>query len=169
MNIKTLFLIAKKRIKKIIYNPNIYVAAVVGVAAGLGMGGAVGAFAGGFIGYTLKLCTVCMANPWGIDPNIILGAGIGFVAGAVVGGGVTGLITIYKIYNKSPKLPVLSRTNIPEVLWSSLRVGVEVAIGMGLGAIIGSLKMPGYGTIAGAVIGVLLMLLTTSLERKPKK
>ncbi len=150
----------------IINNPNIYVAAIVGTLTGILIGGAVGVFSGGFIGYAYKICSGCMAPLFNVNPDITIGGAIGGVVGAALGGVITGLITIYKIHKKTLQLPNLSPENISGVILNAFWISIELAIGIGLGAIIGSLKLPGVGSAVGALMGLALMLFTSTLEKK---
>ncbi|HFF3084616.1 hypothetical protein [Legionella pneumophila] len=103
------------------------------------------------------------------DLNMVARAIIGVVIGAVFGGAITGLVTTFHVYRK-PHLPkTVSRNKIHEVLISSLWISIEISFGIILGAAIGSLKEPGIGAAIGALIGIILMLLTTFWENKVKK
>lgn len=159
MSINNYILIAKKYALQFLNNPNIYIAALIGGLVGLGIGGAVGAVSGGFIGYTLHLLGSCVTLPWGIDPNMSLGVIIGVGIGASIGSVIIGLLTIFKIYKKTPSFSTVSNNNTQEILLSSLGFSIELAIGIGIGTLIGSLIDPGYGSIAGAFIGLIIMLL----------
>ena len=154
------------QIEKIVKNPSTYVAAVIGALIGCGIGGVIGAIAGGFIGYDYNLLNGCSVTWAGREPSIAMGSIIGLIAGILIGGGLTVLITIYKIYKKNKSLTILSSDNISETILGSLGVSIEIAIGMGLGAIIGSLKLPGIGSALGAIVGLLLMLFTGTLAKK---
>ena len=156
------------KLQSFINNPNIYVAAIVGALVGLLTGGAVGLFSGGFIGYAFKICNGCTAPLFEINPDITVGGIIGVVLGAAVGGVITGLITVYKVHKKTRQAPSLSAENIPEILFGAFWISVEISIGMGLGAIIGSLKLPGIGSVLGALMGTGLMLFTSTLEANRK-
>lgn len=156
----------KTSILNIVNNPNIYVAAIVGSLIGILSGGVVGVFSGGFIGYGYKICSSCMAPLFGVNPDIIVGVVIGGVVGAALGGVITGLITVYKIHKKTLQLLSLSPENISGVILNAFWISIEIAIGMVLGAIIGSLKLPGIGSAIGAFIGMILMLFTSRLEKK---
>lgn len=155
-------------IKNIINNPNTYVAASVGTLVGLFTGGAVGLFSGGFLGYQSKICNDCIPSVFSITPDIIIGGIIGIVLGGLIGGVISGIITIYKMHNKTLQLPILSPENIRSILFNAFWISAEVSIGMGLGAIIGSLKAPGIGSILGAFMGIMLMLFTSTIEKKPE-
>ncbi|MFO2977215.1 hypothetical protein SCO70_06600 [Legionella pneumophila serogroup 3] len=163
-----------KTIKNIIYNPNVYIAVVIGALFGGVSGGAVGLFSGGFIGRSFKICMDCPNQLLGLnigvfDLNMVAGAIIGVVIGAALGGVITGLITSFHVYRK-PHLPkTVSRDNIHEVLISALWISIEISIGIILGAVIGSLNSPGIGSATGALIGIILMLLTTIWENRAKK
>ncbi len=150
----------------IINNPNIYVAALVGSLIGILIGGAVGVFSGGFIGYAYKICSGCIAPVFDVNPDITVGGAIGGVVGAVLGGVITGLITTYKIHKKTQQLLNLSPENISGVILNAFWISIELAIGIGLGAIIGSLKLPGVGSAVGAFMGLVLMLFTSTLEKR---
>lgn len=154
------------KLQYVINNPSIYVAALVGAVVGILTGGVVGLFSGGFIGYAFKICNGCAAPLFDINPDITVGAIIGVVLGAAIGGIITGGVTVYKVHKKTHQLPSLSSENIPEVLFGSFWVSIEMSIGMGLGAIIGSLKLPGIGSALGALMGTGLMLFTSTLENK---
>lgn len=163
-----------KRIKKIIYNPNNYIAVVIGALVGGVSGCAVGLFSGGIIGYEFKICSECPTHLFGfnigfVDLNTAMGAIIGGVIGAAVGGAITGLVTTFHIYRKPDFPKILTNDNIKEVLIGSLWISFELAIGIILGAIIGSLKSPGIGSTIGALIGMALMLLITIWENRTKK
>ncbi|KGP62217.1 hypothetical protein EP47_01515 [Legionella norrlandica] len=163
-----------KRIKNIIYEPNTYIAIVIGALFGGISGCLVGLFSGGFIGYELKICSECPTYLFGfnigfVDLNMVVGAIIGGVIGAALGGSVTGLVTTVHIYRNSRLPKTLSNKNIKEVLLKSLWISIEISIGIILGAIIGSLESPGIGLAVGALIGTALMLLITTLENRTKK
>lgn len=155
-------------IQKIITNPNIYIAAFISILIGLGAGGTIGMFAGGFIAYTGTPCTACL--PYSLDINLLIPLSMvsGLVLGALAGAAIIGSITVYQIHNTCD-VPVLSATNIDTVLKEALAVSIELAIGMLLGAIIGSLKQPGYGSLMGALFGMGLILIPSSPRKKPKK
>jgi hypothetical protein len=156
-----------KTLNGLINNPNLYVAAVVGAVVGGLTGGAVGLLSGGFIGYAFKLCNGCMTPIYDINPDIIVGGIVGHVIGTIVGGGITALVSMYKIYKKTQQIPHISSESITPILLRSIFISLEMAIGMGLGAVIGSLKLPGVGSVIGAVIGVGLILFTSTWEQKP--
>lgn len=157
---------AKKYALEFTNNPSIYIAALIGGLVGLGTGGAVGAVSGGFIGHNLQILDSCVTLPWGIDPNMSLGIIIGIGIGAYIGSSIIGLLTIFKIYKKTQSFSTSSNKNTQEILLSSLGISVELATGMGIGTIIGSLKDPGYGSIAGAFIGLIIMLLKSTFKNK---
>ncbi|HAT8179962.1 TPA: hypothetical protein JA361_10980 [Legionella pneumophila] len=162
-----------KTIQNIIYNPNVYIAVVIGALLGGVSGGAAGLFSGGFIGRAFKICMECPNQLFGFnigifDLNMVAGAIIGLVIGAALGGAITGLITTFHVYTK-PHLPkTVSRDNIHEVLIGALWISIEISIGIILGAAIGSLKSPGIGSAIGALIGIMLMLLTITWENRGK-
>lgn len=161
-----------QKIESIIRNPTIYVGAVVGVIVGGGAGVVIGLIAGGFIGYDFKICSACttyLTEQLQIDPSIALGSSIGAVMGAALGGIIIAAITVFKVYKKNSKSPLLSHDNINETLLDAFWISIEVAIGMSIGAVIGSLKHPGIGSILGAMGGIILMLFTATLEKKPKR
>ena len=159
MSIKNYKMIIKKFVFKFIYNPNFYIAALIGGLVGLVVGGGVGALSGGFIAYNLQFLGSCVTLSWGIDPNIILGIIVGIEIGAGIGAVIIALLTISKIYKDTQSFSVLLNKNTQEILLHSLGFSFELATGMAVGAIIFSLKSPGYGTIVGAFIGLIIMLL----------
>ncbi len=156
-------------IQQVVTNPNVYIAALISTLIGLGVGGAIGMFAGGFIAYTKEQCGACL--PYMLDVNIMLLLSIisGLILGACAGASIIGSITIYQIHRKFNTLSMVSSATINNVLKETLSVSIELAIGLLLGAIIGSLKQPGYGSLIGALFGISLMLISTSLEKKSKK
>ena len=166
MTIKTRIKIIIKSLHQIINNPNLYVAAVVGALIGGVSGGLVGLISGGFIGYSVKICNGCMAPLYDINPDIIVGGIMGIVIGAALGGVITASIAMYKTHKKTRHLSSLTLDNRTLVLLGAFWISIEVAIGMVLGAIIGSLKLPGIGSVLGAFLGIGLMLFTTTLETK---
>lgn len=157
------------QIKYIINNPNVYVALVVGVAFGICAGGLVGAFAGGFIGYALQLYQTVLVFSFPVNLNVVVGGFIGLIIGAVIGGVIIGLTTTYKIHKKTYQRQILSHKEMPGTLSGVFGISIEIAAGMVLGAIIGSLKTPGIGTLLGAIVGATLMVISSSLEKKPRK
>ncbi len=159
----------KNQIQKFITNPTIYVAAVIGTLAGVISGGTIGLVSGGFIGYQFKISNGCGMYLLKMNADITLGCFIGLMLGGFMGGIFTGGSTIYKMYNKTYKVRRLSYKNITRVLLDSLSISIEISIGMYLGAVIGGMKSPGIGSLGGAFLGALLMLFTTSLEKKQKK
>jgi hypothetical protein len=165
MSINNYILIAKKYTLPFINNSNLYIAALIGGLVGLGVGGALGAVSGGFIGYTLQFLGGCVILPWGIDPSMALGAIIGMGVGASIGSSIIGLLTIFKIYKNTKLFSTFSNETTPQkILLYSFGFSIELATGMGLGAIVGSLKDPGYGSIAGAFIGLFIMLLVSTFK-----
>lgn len=161
MSITNHILKAKKYALQLLNNPNVYIAALIGGLVGLGIGGAVGAVSGGFFGHTLQLLGSCVTLPWGIDPSMALGVILGVGIGAGIGSGIIGLLTVFKIYKKTKSFSTSSNENTHEIVLSSLGFSLELATGVALGAIIGSLKDPTYGCIAGAFIGLVIMLLAS--------
>lgn len=159
MSITNHILKAKKYALQLINNPNVYIAALIGGLVGLGIGGAVGAVSGGFFGHSLQLLGNCVTLPWGIDSSMALGVILGAGIGASVGSSIIGLLTIFKIYKKTKSFSISSNTH--EIVLSSLGFSLELATGVALGAIIGSLKDPTYGCIVGAFIGLVIMLLAS--------
>lgn len=165
----------KTKVKRIIHeilvfvrNPSIYVAAVIGTLIGVLIGSAVGLASGGFIGYAYNIGAECTSPPQFIDPSIGLGAFIGLFIGGLFGGIFSGAVTMFRIHKKTHHLQILSNENITGVLLTAFYLSIEIAIGMGLGAIIGSLKLPGIGSILGALAGIVLMLFTSTLEKNKK-
>lgn len=165
MSINNYILRAQKNALLLINNPGLYIAALIGGLVGLGAGGAVGAVSGGFIGHTLHILGSCVTLAWGIDPDVSLGVIIGAGAGAISGSVIIGLLTIFKIYKKTQSLTIFSNKNTHEVVLSALGFSIELAIGVGVGALIGCLQDPGYGSIVGAFIGLILMLLVSTFKR----
>lgn len=168
MSIKTRVRSIYCEVLNFLNNPSIYVAAVIGTLIGVLVGAAVGLVSGGFIGYSYKICAECVSGLALIDPSISLGAFIGLFAGGVLGGIFSGAVTMIKIHRKTNHLQILSNENITGVLLTAFYISIEIAIGMGLGAIIGSLKLPGIGSVLGAMIGITLMLFTSTLEKNKK-
>jgi len=165
MSINHYIIIAKKNAIQFSNNPNVYIAALVGGLVGLGVGGAVGAFSGGFIGYSLKLLGNCISLPWGLDSSMSLGVILGLGIGAGIGAVIIGLFTTYNIYMNTRSHTTFSKETTHKILLSSLGFSIELATGMALGAIIGSLKEPGYGSIVGAFIGLIIMILAFIFKR----
>ncbi|WP_128130880.1 hypothetical protein [Legionella sainthelensi] len=85
-----------------------------------------------------------------------------------MGGAITVSITLFKIYKKTKNYPALSHDNIVQILSASFWINLEIIIGMGLGAIIGSLKSRGVGTLTGAALGLLIIWLTSTLKAHKK-
>ncbi len=159
---------AKKYALQFINNPNFYIASLIGGLVGLGIGGAVGALSGGFIAYHLKFIDGCVGLPLGIDPNMPLGAVIGLGVGAIIGAAIIGLLTIFKIYKVTKSFSSSSNENTHEIVLHSLRFSLELATGVGVGAIILSLKNPAYGSIIGAFIGLIIMLIISIFKSTTK-
>lgn len=151
----------------IINNPCVYVAACIGTLIGALTGGAVGFFSGWFITNSYKMSELIL-DLQNINPAMGVGALIGLLVGGFLGGVFTGLVTIYKIHKRTSPMKILSHENIAGVVLSSLYISIEVAIGMGIGAVIGSLRLPGLGSIMGALVGIMLMFFTASLEKTNK-
>ncbi len=168
MIIKKYKIIKKKYVFQFIYNPNFCITALIGGLVGFVVGGAVGALSGGFIAYHLQFLSGCVTLSWGIDPNIILGIIVGIEIGAGIGAVIIGLLTIFKIYKDAHSLSTFLKKNTQEILFRSLGFSFELATGMGLGAVIFSLKNPGYGTIVGAFVGLIIMLLTSIFKNVSK-
>ncbi|KTD53762.1 hypothetical protein Lsan_4172 [Legionella santicrucis] len=161
-------LLLKNWIEQLVRNPNLYVALAVSALLGCSSGGAIGFFSGGFIGQSFLLCNNSSNFILNLNPGIMVGALLGLIVGALMGGGITVIITLFKIYKKTKNYPVLSQDNIAQVLSASFWINLEIIIGMGLGAIIGSLKSRGLGTLTGAALGLLIIWLTSTLKA-PKK
>lgn len=166
MNLKAKIIRFKHWVEGILFNPNIYVALVTGAVIGGITGGLVGLLSGGYLGYHYNFCEQCSFYFPQLNPSITSGAVIGAVVGAAFGGAVTAAVTLLRVHIRTRNKPELSKANIGAILTSSIWMGVEVAIGMALGAIIGSLKEPGLGSALGALIGTLLMIFTITLEKK---
>ena len=158
-----------KHIHQVITNPNIYVAAVVGALVGGGTGSAVGFFSGGCIAYSYKLYNELVFPPFNFHIEMVAGALIGLVIGSALGGVMISMVTIHKINKKTNMAPNLSPDNVVNVLLDALWVSLEVSMGMSLGAIIGSLKLPGAGSILGALLGTSFMLFKTPQIMRKKK
>jgi len=154
-----------RRIQYVTNNPNIYVAAVVGTLAGGITGAVVGLISGGFIGYEFKISAGCIAPLFNLNPDIIAGSIIGIVIGAALGGVISGSVTIYKIHKKTHQLQRLSAENMSGALFAAFCISIEMVIGMGLGAVIGSFASPGIGTALGSLLGIIIMIFATFLER----
>lgn len=158
----------RKGMQNIFNNPSMYLAAIIGELAGMIVGSVVGAFIGGVIAYQLNLCSTCSSYALGINPGIIFGISMGFFLGATLFGCTIGLISTLKMLKKSDKFADVSQENIMQLLLMVIKQNFELVSGMGVGAIVGSLKTPGVHSIMGAFIGLALMLFTSSLEKKPK-
>ncbi|WP_115701713.1 hypothetical protein [Legionella sainthelensi] len=161
-------LLLKNWIEKLVRNPNLYVALVISALLGCSCGGAIGFFSGGFIGESFSLCNTPSNFVFNLNPGIMVGALFGLTAGALLGGAITVSITLFKIYKKTKNYPALSHDNIAQVLSASFWINLEIIIGMGLGAIIGSLKSRGVGTLTGAALGMLIIWLTSTLKTYKK-
>ncbi|KTD06382.1 hypothetical protein Lgra_3159 [Legionella gratiana] len=164
-------LLLKNWIEQLVRNPNLYVALVVSALLGGISGGIIGFVSGGFIGQSFSLCNSCSGCVLNLNPVIMVGALLGLIAGILLGGGITIAITLFKIYKKTKNYPVLSSDNIAQVLSASFWINLEIIIGMGLGAIIGSLKSRGIGTLTGAALGLLIIWMTSTFNpsKKAKK
>jgi hypothetical protein len=168
MGIKKRIKIIIKSLHHFINNPNLYIAAVVGAIIGGVTGGAVGLISGGFIGYSFKICHACVPPLYDINPDITVGGILGLVIGTALGGAITAIVAVYKIHKNTRYLLNMSSEYITQVLLGALGISIEIAIGMGLGAIIGSLKLPGIGSALGAFVGIGLMLFTTTFDNKTR-
>lgn len=164
----------KKLIEDIISTPNIYVSLVVSTLIGGAFGVLAGMVSGGFIGYGLHIDYEYPTMLFGYDIHLInfnalIGAGVGAVAGAIAGGGGVGFLTTLHIYRNASLPQTLTNETIQIVLKKAAWISFELSIGILVGGVIGSLKMPGVGTAVGAIIGALLMLVATFLESSYQK
>ncbi len=155
----------KKYIQTLITNPNIYIAAIIGTFVGMVAGGAVGLFSGGFISYTYDLCPGCVAPFDYVNPDVFAGGIMGLFIGSYIGGIGIGTLTIFKIHHKTIASQIITPDNLPNVLLSAFRMSMELSIGMAIGAVIGSLRLPGLGSVLGAVMGTMLILYTSTVRK----
>lgn len=171
MNKKRKIKVLKDFIEQLVRNPNLYVALVISALLGGGSGGIIGFFSGGFIGQSFSLCNNSCGCVLNLSPGVMVGALLGLIIGVLLGGGISIVITLFKIYKKTKNHPVVSQDNIAQVLSTSFWINLEIIIGMGLGAIIGSLQSRGIGTLTGAALGLLIIWLTSTLNpsKKTKK
>ncbi|CDZ78711.1 hypothetical protein BN59_03023 [Legionella massiliensis] len=165
MNIKNTGNYLINWLESIIKNPNTYVAAAIGMLIGSFIGGLLGIIAGGFIGYSYKFCNNCSIVWPGIDPSIVFGIFSGLIVGVIIGCWLFVLITIYRVYKKTKMQTSLSSDNISETIWCSIGYSAEAALGMGLGATIGSMRLPGIGTVLGAFAGLLLIFVAANFVK----
>lgn len=141
-----------------------YVAFTIGIMPGVYAGGAIGLFSGIHLGPLLGVC-VGAAPLFGIHLDCIVGALVGLVLGVILGSLLTGGIAVYKVQKKTKPSQQISPDNINEILLSGLGIALETSIGMSIGAIIGSLKSPGIGTLIGAITGTALILITKPIKK----
>ncbi len=163
MSIRDYILQARTFALKMANNPYFYISGFIGALVGLGVGGSVGAVCGGFLGYNLKLLGQCISLPWGIDASMSLGVAMGLGIGAALTAVTIGTLTIIKIFYQTKSYAVVY-DNTQVVILSSLRFSVELASGIGVGGIIGSLANPGYGTFTGGLFGLIVMLIINTCK-----
>lgn len=156
MQIKNVFL----RFLNLLKNPIYYVAAVAGTLPGGIAGAIIGAVSGIYLSPLFGFFTGYKDHQFGLDVDVFVGGAFGVIIGSVLGGGLTGGVTLLKIYKDKKQVEVLSKDNIAEILLPSLSTSIELAVGMLVGAIIGSLKQLGLGTVLGATIAMLIILLS---------
>ncbi|KTC68380.1 hypothetical protein Lbir_2982 [Legionella birminghamensis] len=164
-------LLLKNWVERLILHPQLYVSGVISALLSGSSGGIIGFFSGGFIAQSFSLCNSCNNCFLNLNPTVIVGALLGLGIGAIVGGGLAIAITSFKIYKRTKNYPLLSPDNIVQIISASLWINAEILIGMDLGAIIGSLKSAGIGTLTGAILGLLIIWLTSTLKssRQVKK
>ncbi|ETO92393.1 hypothetical protein [Legionella oakridgensis] len=149
-----------KNIIGIITNPNVYLAAVAGVIPGALTGGVIGALSSGYISNRFGLCAECTDYLLGFHANLFIASLIGFIIGVILGGAVTAGFTIYKIHKDTiQELKTISHDNITDILFAAFSMSIKISLGMGAGALVGSLLSPGIGTALGATAGTLSLLL----------
>ncbi len=159
MSVKSSFL-------NLIKNPKLYLAAAVGTIPGAITGGVIGALSGCYIAPLFGFFSGYKDHKFGIDVDFFVGGISGLIIGAILGGVVTGGMAIFKINKNKKQIQAVSQDNIFEVLIPSLGIGIELSIGMAIGAIIGSLKLLGIGTVLGALTGTTLILITSQIIKK---
>ncbi|WP_133128819.1 hypothetical protein [Legionella nagasakiensis] len=154
-------------IVSLIKNPKVYVATIAGIIPGAFTAGVIGALSGVFIGNGFAICANCTDSLLGHNINITLAGLIGLIIGVVLGGIVAGGFIIYKIYKETINpSQLVSHENIMEVLSAAFSIGAKISLGMGCGAIIGSLKLLGIGTVLGGGMGALCMLIFFIVTKK---
>ncbi|WP_131782507.1 hypothetical protein [Legionella gresilensis] len=156
MRIKNGFL----NLLNLLKNPIYYVAAIAGTVPGGISGAIVGAVSGAYLSPLFGFFTGYKDHQFGLDVDIFVGGAFGVIIGSVLGGGFTGSATLLKIYKNKKHVNAISKDNIAEILLPSLSASIELAAGMLVGGIIGSLKSLGFGTVLGAIIATLIILLS---------
>lgn len=156
------------RLINLLKDPNLYIAATAGTIPGIVTGGIIGILSGCYITPLFGLFSGYKDHLYGLDVDLLIGGAFGLIIGVILGGALTGGISILKIYKNKKQLAVLSKDNISDVLLPVLGISIELSIGMAIGAVIGSLKLLGVGTAVGAAIGVALILITTPIIKKKR-
>ena len=159
MSIKNTFL-------SLIKNPKLYLAAAVGTIPGAITGGVIGALSGSYIAPLFGFFSGYKDHQFGIDADLFIGGISGLIIGAILGGVLTGSFAIFRINKNKKEIQAVSQENIFEILLPALGIGIELSIGMAIGAVIGSLKLLGIGTAAGALTGTILILIASKIIRK---
>lgn len=156
-------------IRAFIKNPNLYIAAAAGVIPGAITGGAIGALSGSYIAPLFGIFAGYKDHKFGFDVDFLVGGIVGLIIGVIIGGMVTGGFAIFKINKNKKQLAAISEENITEILLPAMGSSIELSIGMAIGAVIGSLKLLGIGTVLGALTGLILILVTTPMVKKSVK
>lgn len=154
------------KIRALIKNPNLYIIAAVGTIPGAITGGAIGALSGSYIAPLFGIFTGYRDHKFGIDVDLLVGGIVGLIIGVILGGIITGGLALLKINKNKKQLEVISQENITQILLPAMGISVELSIGMAIGAVIGSLKLLGIGTVLGALTGLILILITTPIVKR---
>lgn len=150
----------------IVKNPNSYIAAVISSVIGGAIGGIVGAFSAGCIRNSYVDYSKSVEQLFGFDITVFYYGFVGLVIGTIVSGAIIGAITIYKIHHKQFLPQELTDKNILTVLYYSFGISAQLTIGLTLGAMIGTLKLPGIGTAIGAGVGALILLIGVTIRQE---
>ena len=157
-------------VKLVIDSPVTYLALVVGAIVGGVLGGIAGVLSGALYGHATIDCTECLPHLLGfkiffIEQNMTGGTLLGVIIGALLGGLVISLLTLFLCLKKHTLPATLGADNIRDVIVIVLWTALELSIGIVLGAVIGSLQLPGLGSLVGALLGLILIGLSKFFDQ----
>jgi hypothetical protein len=137
---------------QIFRNSHILIALAIGTIPGVIVGGFFGGYSGVYASKLWHFTLQGLTLPFNIPHELLVFGISGIYFGMVTGGAITGTITMVKAFLQADPYQPITHENILNIAEIYISFSLRLTCVLAAGAALGSIRQPGLGTLAGAII-----------------